>query len=125
MNPVMPNVIMPGPQKVNIEQLKISIQFEQGQLKVFEVALEAWNKRGDYERSYIRHVYERTIKPFSRDGESLFLENYLRWHKAYYDAEAEIRTIQIAQLKGSLAIKEAMMEEAQKPPLVRGNVGLT
>ena len=113
------SIIEPGPRTVNIEQLKAAIDFEKAQIHLHTVALEAWNKRGEYERSYTWHVYVNTI-PVSMQQSGPWLENYLTWHKAYYESEAKLRELQITQFKSHLFIQERMMEEAMKPKLFAG-----
>lgn len=112
-----PPPILSGSQRVNLEQLAHSIAFEKAQIFIHEKALQAWNKRGEYERSYTRHVYERTVSSAS-PSPAPWLENYLKWHKIWYEAEAEIRAVQIAQFKSHLVVQEAIMEEAKNPKLM-------
>lgn len=115
------NLIEPGPRTVNLEQLKAAIDFEKAQIQLHSTALEAWNKRGEYERSYTRHVYSMTVQgPVRPDSTVPYLENYLKWHKQYYESEARLRELQIAQFKSHLFIQERMLEEAQKPKLFEG-----
>jgi hypothetical protein len=124
-------LIKPGPQTVNLEQLAAAIQLARARVALNEAWLEAWTKRGEYERSYTRHYYEMVRRVWrltssgapSSDEKPPFLENYLRWHKAYYEAEYNLRRVDLDQLKSHLKIHEAMWEEAKNPLGPRGNLG--
>jgi hypothetical protein len=124
-------LIKPGPQTVNLEQLAAAIQLARARVALNEAWLEAWTKRGECERSYTKHLYEmlRYVYCAARypatqpDSTSSFLENYLRWHKAHYEAEYNLRRVDLDQLKSHLKIHEAMWEEAKNPLGPRGNLG--
>src|SRR5271156_1010609 len=110
----------PGAQKVNLEQLKYTIDYERAQIHLHENWIEAWIKRGEAERSYTRHVYYQTVLLGLRPDDPLrkqnpFLENYHQAHKAQFEAEVEIRKLQLAQFKAQLMIHEAMFKEAENP----------
>jgi hypothetical protein len=116
------SAILPGPQRVNLEQLQHAIDFERAQISLHETWIEAWQKRGEYERSYTRHCYHLHFGNTIKAGQEVFLENYMRWHKQHSDAEVAIRQLQLAQLKSHLAIQEAMMREAKSPLFTGGNL---
>jgi len=120
MTPSLLNQILPGPRTINVEQLQAAINFEKAQIRLHENWIEAWNKRGEYEQSYTRRTWQLLGGP-PPGPDAVHLENYMRWHKAYYDAEAELRNLQLAQFKSHLAINEAMLEESKKPKLFEGS----
>ena len=113
---------MPGPQRVNLEQLANAISFSKAQVQLHEVRREAWLKQGEKERALWTELFIRLLGSSGDSvAHSISQEALNRWtaaHKRWYEAQADIYQLEIAQYKSQLAIQEKMMEEAKNPGIV-------
>ena len=107
---------LPGPQTINVKQLENSIAFSKAELDLHEKRLEAFRRRGDTERSALRHLYSLWTGGSVADDQPS-MRKYLECHRIYWEAQCDIDQLQIAQMKSKVAILEAMLEETKKPNL--------
>lgn len=94
-----------------LEQFKSSVALLTAEIAMHELELECWNKRGEAERNLYLWLADVVADP----GRSRApLNTYRDWHKAHYNAQAELKQLTIVKLRSELAITEAIVREAEK-----------
>jgi hypothetical protein len=91
--------------------LRSEIQLLEAELTLTQQELDTWKRRGEQERNLYNWMADCMVDP----GQSRHpLKMFREAHKAHYDAAAELKDVHIAKLRSQVAIKRAMLEEADK-----------
>jgi len=101
------------------------IQFDQAMLLLHERRMEAYSQKAQRERSYIRHCYRFwNPNPGTDPDQVPSVRAYLEWHDHHAQAEINIMTVEIQQIKARIVLKSLLLEQAKKPPIVSPHGGL-
>ena len=119
----MMNIPQPGTNLTpeQFQQFKNNVTLLTAEIAMQERELVCWNRRGEAERNLYLWIADALVDP----GRSRTpLDAYREWHKAHYNAQAELKQLAIARLRSELAITEAIVREAEKQIREPGYKGL-
>jgi hypothetical protein len=95
---------------IDPQVVRNALQMFEAELQLWQAKLDAWNRRGEKERNFLTWFVDSWIDP----GKSRTpLREYSIVHKEHYRIEAQLMELQIAKLKSEVAIRKAMLAEAE------------
>ena len=95
---------------INPELLKSEIELWKAKCRMHEALISAAEIKGEMERD----VIERAAPMLGLQSHTVLMRLYLDAHRAFDAANLDILRLQLAELKSGLAIREAMLSEAER-----------
>jgi hypothetical protein len=103
---------------IDVEQLENSIKLAEAKVSLWQQKLATWNNRGTAERKLLAEAAPMLGLT------ALTVNGYVEAHKNFYEAEAQIMTVTIAEYKSQAAIARYALETARsKITSGRGIIG--
>lgn len=105
---------------INPQLLKSEIELWKAKCRMHEALIEAAEMKGTLERD----VIGQAAPMLGLQSHSVLMRHYLEAHKAFDTANLDILRLQLAELKSSLAIREAMLREAEQSVVIPSRIHL-